>query len=265
MVDDMIRRYIKIWWILTLGSTQIVIQSRFGAGLFLIGKLLRFSFFLFFLIILVSNTKAIAGYSLWEIIFFYATFNLLDILPQFFFRNVYRFRQQVINGYFDYMLTQPLPAIFHPLFGGSDLLDVIVLFASVFFIGYSGIHIDNITFANVLWYLILIVNGFLIATGFHIFVLGSGILTTAVDNTVMLYRDLTQMGRLPVEIYQEPLRGFITFIIPVGIMMSFPSRALLGLLSWQGVVIALVVGIGLFLLSLQFWRYALSKYASASS
>src|SRR5690349_684425 len=100
--------YLKIWWILTLISSQIAFQSRFGAIIFLIGKLLRFIFFLFFLFILTSKTKAVVGYSFWQIVFFYATFNLLDALPQFVFRNVYRFRQQILNGYFDYVLLKPL-------------------------------------------------------------------------------------------------------------------------------------------------------------
>src|SRR5689334_8513013 len=97
----MLGRYIKIWWMLTSAITQISFQSRFGAMLFLLGKILRFGFFFFFLIVLAAKTRIIAGYSLWQIIFFYATFNLLDSLPQFFFRNVYRFRQQVMNGSFD--------------------------------------------------------------------------------------------------------------------------------------------------------------------
>ncbi|HEX8931984.1 MAG TPA: ABC-2 family transporter protein [Patescibacteria group bacterium] len=260
----MIKHYLKLWWQLTVATSQIAFQSRFGAILFLFGKIVRFVFFYIFLLVLVSKTKTIAGYSFWQIVFFYATFNLLDTLPQFFFRNVYRFREQVINGYYDNVLIKPLPALFHPLFGGSDLLDIVILIASLLIIIFSGVHLSGITLDRVLVYLLLLSNGFLIATALHIFVLGIGILTTAVDNTVMLYRDLTQMGRVPIEVYQEPLRGLITFVVPVGIMMTFPTKAMLGLLSLQGVFIALMVGGGLFWLSLRFWSYALKGYTSAS-
>ena len=250
---------------MTLGTTQIAFQSRFGAVLFLLGKLLRYVFFLLFLVLLVNRAKVIAGYTFWEIVLFYATFNFLDTLPQFFFRNVYRFRQQILNGYFDNLLLKPLPSLFHPLFGGSDMLDLFVLILSAGFIIFAGWHSDHVTVLRVLLYILLLMNGFIISLGFHIFVLGTGILSTAVDNTVMLYRDLTQMGRLPIEVYQEPLRGLITFVIPVGIMMTYPGRALLGLLSWQGVVIALVFGVGLLFISLRFWSYALRHYTSASN
>src|SRR6266404_411080 len=246
-----IKRYITIWWKLTLGTTQIAFQSRFGALLFLFGKLLRYVFFLLFFIFLINRTKIIAGYTFWQIVLFYATFNLLDTLPQFFFRNVYRFRQQIINRYFDNLLLKPLPSLFHPLFGGRDILDLFIVFLSIGFIYYAGLHSGNVTSVNVITYIVLVINGFLISLGFHIFILGTGILSTAVDNTVMLYRDLTQMGRLPIEVYQEPLRGFITFVIPVGIMMTYPGKALMGLLSFQGVLIACIFGLGLLLVSLR--------------
>ncbi len=261
----MLKRYIKIWWILTLATTQLSFQSRFGAILFLLGKLLRFFFFIFFIFVLVDKTKEIAGYSLWQVIFFLATFNFLDSLPQFFFRNVYRFRNQIVTGYFDNLLTKPLPALFHPLFGGSDLLDIVIIISSVFFIIFSGMQLEITGFGPIFLYIVLLCNGLLIATAFHIFVLASGILSTTVDNAVMVYRDLTQMGRFPVEIYQEPLRGIITFVIPIGIMMTFPGKAFMGLLSIQLVLVSIVVGCSLFFVSLRFWRYALGKYSSASS
>jgi ABC-2 type transport system permease protein len=89
--------------------------------------------------------------------------------------------------------------------------------------------------------------------------------TTEIDHAVMIYRDLTSMGRVPVDIYKEPLRSVITFAIPVGIMMTFPAKAFLGMLSWQFIVLSLVLGLLFFVLSLRIWHYALSRYASASS
>jgi ABC-2 type transport system permease protein len=262
---NMIVRYSIIWWKFTLGTSQIAFQSRFGAILFLLGKLLRYVFFLLFLMLLLSRTKVIVGYPLWQLMLFYATFNLLDTLPQFFFRNVYRFRQQILNGYFDNMLLKPLPSLFQPLFGGSDILDLFMLFLAAGFIMYAGIQSGHATPLHVFLYLLLICNSFVIALGLHIFVLGIGILSTAVDNTVMLYRDLTQMGRLPIEVYQEPLRGLITFIIPIGIMMTYPVKALLGLLSVQGIILAMVFGTGMLFVSLRFWQYALRHYISIST
>ncbi|MBI4078971.1 MAG: ABC-2 family transporter protein [Candidatus Levybacteria bacterium] len=259
------KRYFVIWLKLTGITTQIAFQSRFGAIVFLLGKILRFAFFLFFLVLVTQKTQLIAGYTTWQILFFYATFNLIDTLPQFFLREVYRFRWQVVSGHFDTILTRPISPLFRSLFGGSDVLDISILFLSIIFIFIAGSHIGQITGIQILLYIMLIINAFIIALAFHITVLGMGILTTEVDNTIMLYRDLTQMGRVPIDVYLEPLRGLITFIIPVGIMMTFPVKAMMGLLSPETIVISFAIAAVFLLLSLQFWNYSLKHYASASS
>lgn len=260
-----IKKYIRLWWFFTLVTTKVAFQSRFGAIVFLLGKMLRISFFLLFLVVLVSKNERLAGYSLWQVIFFFATFNLIDTLPQFLWREVYRFRSYVVRGFFDYIITKPVSPLFRSLFGGSDILDLFILIISIGFVVYSAGKLDALTVGGVISFIILAVNAFIIALSFHIFVLAIGILTSKVDNAILLYRDLTQMGRLPVDIYREPLRGFITFVIPIGIMMTFPAKAMMGLLSVNMLVIAFITGIVLFILSLFFWRHALRQYASVSS
>lgn len=246
-------------------TTQISFLSRFGAIIFVIGKFLRLIFFLFFIFILVSKTHAIAGYTLWQIIFFYATFNFIDTLAQFFLREVYRFRTYVVKGYFDHILTKPISSLFRSLFGGSDVLDLSILSLSIIFIIISASKVGTISIEGIILYILLIINAFFIALAFHIAVLSIGILTTEVDNAIMLYRDLTQMGRLPVDIYKQPIQGIITFAIPIGIMMTFPAKALMGLLSSGIIIISLLIGVSLFLVSILFWKFSLKHYASASS
>lgn len=258
-------KYTGILWKTTSVTSQISLTSRFGAGIFLLAKLLRISFFLLFLIILESKTKAIAGYTLWQVILFFLTFNIIDSLSQFLLREVYRFRQYVLSGHFDYILTKPFPPLIRSLLGGVDILDLPILLMLIAALIFVILHIGSVSTLGVLLYIALVINAFFIALAFHIVVLAIGILTTEVDNAIMLYRDFTQMGRVPVDLYQEPIRGLITFIIPVGIMMTFPGKALFGLLSWQIILIAFLISGAAFFLSLRLWKYALSRYASASS
>jgi ABC-2 type transport system permease protein len=81
----------------------------------------------------------------------------------------------------------------------------------------------------------------------------------------MIYRDLTQLARFPIDIYREPVRGFFTFVIPVGVMMSFPAKTLFGLLTWPFILYSFVLSWGVLYLSVRLWNFALRKYQSASS
>ncbi len=111
-------------------------------------------------------------------------------------------------------------------------------------------------------FILLLLNGMVIATAFHIIVLALGILTTEVDHTIMIYRDLSRVGMFPVDIYHEPIRTFFTFVLPIGIMMTFPVKSLFGLLTMQFMIISVVVGASLMVFALLLWRSAIRKYQS---
>jgi ABC-2 type transport system permease protein len=239
--------------------------SRSGAVLFIIGKLVRFTFFLFFLTLLVGKTKSLGTYSLWQVILFFVTYNFIDILAQFLLREVYKFRSHIVTGSFDYLLLKPMSPLFQSLFGGPDILDLITLFPLGFYFWYVLQHLGNITVTGVLLYIFLVINGLLIAISFHILVLALGVLTTEVDNAVWMFRNITQLGRIPIDIYKDPFRWILTYIIPVSIMISVPAKALLGLLTISGVFLAGLFSTICLYVSYSFWKYALKKYSSASS
>lgn len=222
-------------------------------------------FFGIFLWALFARVTRIAEYSFMQALFFYLTFNFIDTITQLFFREVYRFRQLVVTGDFDLVLVKPTNPLFRALAGGADPLDVLMLVPYIGALVWVAVQFGEIDAVRLGSYLLLVINGLAIATGFHILVLALAIMTTEVDHAIMIYRDLTSMGRVPVDIYREPLRGIITFIVPVGIMMTFPAKSFFGLLSPGMVGLSLVLGAAFLFICLRLWRFALTRYASASS
>ncbi len=257
-------RYINIWWLMSKNSFVSVFYSKLSLTLFLIAKTLRFLFFFVFIFFLLKGTNSLAGYNLNQTVFFFLTFNLVDITAQFLYREVYRFRPQVISGGLDLTLTKPISPLFRSLMGGADVIDLITIPPLIYAIFYVG-RMLNPSLLHATYYLLLIVNGLLIATAFHIAVLGLGIITLEIDHTIMIYRDVTNLGRFPVDIYKQPLQGILTFLVPVGIMITLPAKALMGLVSPIGVFSSFLVGVAAVFLSIQFWNFALTKYTSASS
>ena len=256
--------YARIWLLMSRNSFMIMLSHKLLFFLFLTGKLLRFGFFTAFLFFLVTGSKSLAGYNLNQTIFFFLTFNLIDILAQFMYREVYRFRPLVVSGDLDLILAKPTSALFRVLMGGADVTDFMtipLIFAAVWYVG----RLLNPTTFQVVYYLLLIINGFLLATAFHIAVLSLGIITLEIDHVIWIYRDLTNLGRLPIDIYKQPLRGILTYLVPVGIMITLPAKALMGLVSPGGVLACFGLGTVAIFLSLRFWNYALKNYTSASS
>lgn len=255
----------KIWLKYSGYSFQQFLINRPIVIVFLTAKIFRIGLFLVFLNFLLLGTNALGGYSREQVIFFYLSFNLIDTLSQFFFREVYRFRPLIVSGGLDFVLVKPLNPLIRVLLGGADVIDFVMLFLLLTItIWYGTAHITTSLFSWFL-YLLLVINGFIIAAAFHILVLCLGILTTSVDHLIMIYRDLSSMLRIPADLYVEPIRFLLTFAIPLGVMITFPSKILMNLLSPFEIAISLLVSFIALYLSLAFWHYSLKQYQSASS
>jgi len=80
-----------------------------------------------------------------------------------------------------------------------------------------------------------------------------------------LFDGLFQMARYPLAMYPGWLRWVLTWIVPVGMITSFPADALRGALSLQALLAGLGLSALLFLAASLLFRQGLRRYASASS
>ena len=211
--------YFRIWLMMTKNSFLIVLSQKTVLGIFLIGKILRFVFFVIFLFFIITGSKTLAGYNINQGIFFFVSYMLVDVISQFLYREVYRFRPLVVSGDFDLVLVKPTSSLFRVLAGGADIIDFITIPPLIFAVYFVGRMLAP-SITEVFYYLILILNALVIATAFHIIVLSLGIITLEIDHTIMIYRDLTSLGRFPIDIYKEPLRSALLYILPIGVMMT---------------------------------------------
>lgn len=256
------RKYLIIWLRTSLASVQGVLTHRGGAGLFLVGKFIRFGLFIFFLQVLQQRLTSVGGYGFSELLTFFLMFNILDMVGQIFFRGIYWFRNQVVSGEFDFALIQPVSALFRVLTQHTDVLDVPLMVVVMVVLARQPLDWWG---RNGAMGLIALVSGMVIVVAIHIVVAALGVMTTEVDHTIMIYRDVAQMARLPIDIYTDWIRAVLTFVVPIGVAFTFPAKALLGLLTWPVVAVSMVGAMVTLWMTLKLWNYALKQYASASS
>lgn len=260
-------KYIKVWWQLAkIRFRQLYLESRLDSIFLVSAKLVRFTFFFIFIVALLTNTKQLAGYQLYETLLFFMTFNLVDISTQFLLRGTYNIQGMINSGLLDHFLTQPINALFRIFSDLIDLLDLATLIPVTAVLVLVIIRLDTpISSVHLMWYLILCANGILIATSIHIFIVAMSILTQEVSSQIWIYRDLMTMGRFPIDIYSQALQVILTIIIPIAVMVSFPAKIIIGILSANLVLLAFTISLIFFISSLAFWRFALKNYTSISS
>ncbi len=259
-----VRFYLKIWKLMAKNSILSLLNKKESVIIFLIGKFVRYIFYFGFLYFLVTKTNGISGYTAIQTLFFTATYTLVDTIGQFLFRSVYTFRQLIVTGDFDLVLLKPINPLFRSIAGGPDPMDLVTIPPIIAVVVYIDLLL-NPSMLHTTFYILLIINAIIISMSIHVFVVSLGIITLSVDHLIMIFRDFSTMGRLPIDIYKSPLKEFLTFIVPVGLMFSVPSKALMGIISPLGVILSIIFGITLFVLSLKFWQFAIKKYTSASS
>jgi len=204
----------------------------------------------------------LVGYTLAETLLFFLTFSLIDGIAQLLFREVYRFRPLVTEGTLDLVLTKPYHPFLQILVGGIDVLDVIMVIIYGVFASYFLSQIGGIASMSFVVYILLVVNALIIAAAAHICILALGLISSEIDNSLSLFRDVTRLGSLPIDIYSEPVRTVLNTVVPVGVMMSFPVKGYLGLLSVQSLVYSFLLGALLLWVSLFMWKSALKSYQS---
>lgn len=257
--------YSQSWKQLASMSFSSMLSTRIDSATYFIGKAIRFFFFWVFIVSLFQFTETIGGYTRYEVLLFFLTFNVLDVGSQFFFRGIYVFRNQVKQGHFDMTLTKPISPLFLIFSRIIDFLDLLFLIPVVALLAYVIQHIPTITASGIFLYGIFLIFSCLLILAIHILSAAVIVYTQESDNVFWLYRETMTIGRLPPTIFSGTIQWFFVYIIPIIIIVAYPVRALLNEIVWQDICIAGIMTILFLGISLFIWKLCLRAYASASS
>ncbi|MDO8515267.1 MAG: ABC-2 family transporter protein [bacterium] len=258
------KKLFKTYLLLSLYAMESSIATRGAMAIFIFGKLLRIALFFAFTYYIFTGTGGVLGYGKSESLVFVAYFYFISAVAQMFFREVYRFRPRVISGEFDFDLIRPVHPVLRCLLGGFDLHDLLTL-PILFFVLAKSLSFIGFDIGQTFLLIFLSINAIATLFSFHVLVAGWVVMNPDVDHGLMVYRDLETMGRFPVDIYKEPLKTVLTFLLPIGLAFTLPVKTYLGLVNWPTIIFSFLVGAFSLFLSFKFWNFAIKKYSSASS
>ena len=117
----------------------------------------------------------------------------------------------------------------------------------------------------VLLSLLLLLSATLVLYSVWIMVIAAAFFVVRLDNLVYLFGAIFDFARWPVTVFKGFFRLFFTFVIPLGVMTTYPAQALLGTLSAQTALASIGGSLLFSLLARALWTRALGRYTSASS
>jgi len=85
------------------------------------------------------------------------------------------------------------------------------------------------------------------------------------DNLSYLFMSIFDAARWPLHVFRGAWRFIFTFVIPLGVMTTYPAMALLGRLAGETALFAVGIAVAFLVVSRLAWRRSIGAYTSASS
>jgi len=172
---------------------------------------------------------------------------------------------EVWTGRFDFTLLRPINTQFLVSFRYwrsltlFDLLLGILVLATAMTQLHSTLNLLRLVeFIGTLFLSIAILYAILLAFTSFVFWVTGFLFTWVFDG-------IFQMARYPAGLYPGWLRLILTWVIPIGVMTTFPAQALTGALSTTALVASIILAVALNIGASLLFRWGMRRYTSASS
>lgn len=218
--------------------------------------------------IIFSNTTELGGWKAADLIALLGVFRLVHtLMAAIVWPNTEEFNKGIREGTLDYVFllpvnTQAVVSLRRIIVWRIwDIGLGIILIA----IGLFGARESFPSIPNLIVFILLATSGAFIIYSIWIMLISLTFWLTKFDNNVTLMQALMDTGRYPSVIYPPWLRVIVTFIVPIAVATTVPLQALRGELTPAQIGLALVVSVGVFLVSRLVWRAGTRRYSGASA
>ncbi len=202
-----------------------------------------------------------------EVLMVVALFTLFNGLMESFLRpNIGSVIDQIRDGTFDFLRLKPVNVQFLASFRNIVVWHLIDVVIGIGLIVYALAQLGVVPSpAQIALFILMILTAMSIVYSLWLTIASLAFWFVRIDNITELFYGFYEAGRYPVTIYRGVVRAFLTFVVPVAFVTTFPASALLGRLDAATVVIGVTFGFASFILASRLWQFALRHYSSASS
>ena len=260
-------RYLELFAVFFRTSIQTDMEYRVDFFTRIVTSLLGLLTTLGGLTVVFQYTKNIRGWTFPQIVVLLAVYYLINgLIEMFIAPNMRQVMEQVRQGTLDFVLLKPVNSQFFATFRQVNVWRVANVLLGVGMTIYTIGQLSlTVGFSQLAYFMLTLVAGITIIYSFWLFLVTLTFFFTRLDNIEQVMWQAFEAGRYPVEIYPGWLRGTLTYVIPVALVITTPAQALAGRASPLSVLVAVCIAITLLALSSAFWRFGLRHYTGASA
>lgn len=260
-------RILKLVWSFLKYAAKGELEFRFNVAMFLLFDLLWFTTSLIGVVLVFRQAGTVAGWTQAEavllVLVYYVTSSLIKVLV---IPGAESLAELVRRGEFDHYLLRPVD----PQFLVSirtlrvhELFRMILAFALLPW--YLGVMDIAVTVPQGLLFVAVTVLGAVGLYGAYFAIATLSFWIENLFNVGDLFREMLDVAKRPSDIFTGAASTVATFVIPVGLVATIPTKVILGTIDRPALFWALASSAALFLVSRLLFTAALRRYSSASS
>jgi ABC-2 type transport system permease protein len=260
-------RYLRLFGVQLRASMATAMQYRAD---FLVNGAISLWWMLWTLVplwIVFRGRATVAGWSVEEALIVAAWFTVLrGVLEGAINPSLVQVGERIRTGTLDFVLLKPADAQFLISTGSFAPWKIVDLFAGGAMVIVAFARMDRVpAIFDVFVALALLLAGVLVLYSLWILVVCASFWVIRLDNLGYLLSSIVDAARWPLDVFRGTWRFLFTFVIPLGLMTTYPAQAILGTLDPTTAIAALTGALGFAAIARMTWSIAIGKYTSASS
>ncbi|MFO0974690.1 MAG: ABC-2 family transporter protein [Phycisphaerae bacterium] len=217
--------------------------------------------------VLFSNTRSLNGWTVWQTVALLGVFRVMVASIRLFIApNMRQTMEDIRNGTLDFVLLRPVATLFLASFRRVVMVELFDVLLGLSMTSVAVVKLrGTISVAGLASFVLLVCAGVLICYAIWLSLATLSFWFTRVANIEMIFWNLFEVGRYPVDIYPPMMRRLLTYVIPVAFITTVPAQAACQPIAPLKLLFGLAVGSALLAAAARFWRYGLRHYSGASA
>jgi len=260
-------RYLKLLNLFVRVSVQDNAAYRMDFVVQVIITLLHFAAELAGLWTIFINTKELAGWNAYQLVTLLGVFRIMSgVIGLAIAPNMRIMMEEIRDGKLDYAVIKPVNTQFFISFRRIAIWRIADLTLGTLLIICALVQLSaSMTVGKILLFALMLGAGIVIIYSFWLGLATLAFWFTRISNIEMVFWNIYEAGRYPVDIYRPWVRRGLTYIIPLAFLTTFPAASLVGKANPANVLAAVLVASLALTASSLFWQYGLRHYSGASA
>ena len=263
-------RPIRLIGLFTKVNIQNLAAYRFDMYMRIVVSILHLISELIGVYIIFSNTQDVRGWKWQHMLVLVGVYRTvaggirIAIVP-----NMRKLLEDIREGTLDFVLLKPVNAQFLVSIREIVIYRAVDVMLGLSIATFGCIKLTgHVPIAQAVVFTATLAAGFMIVYGVWLMLGTLCFWFVRVQNIEMVFWNVFEAGRFPIDIYRESVRWTLTYLIPLAFITTVPARALIsGDMTASPSTVAWGFGLAVVMLivSNRFWRYGLRHYSGASA